>query len=409
MRNFDELIMVVVALFLLAYAVKAETINLTYAQCYQFNDTNGTMVEVCAPIWSDLNITDVRMNLTLTGTAPYSYSNSTWNLSVGVAAPPDSPSADCRLNITIVGTAPYVYTNPTANVSFYIAAPKYNQNTSLDFGQNFTNADANISCSAPQFPAINRTYNFSGNVSYSYPDPRYNLTIITQCDESYCKANIDKTLAFGEEYFNPLCNIYIKPPAKPTVNETATLEPGEVRQNSELMYSYTCKDTRGEAMMCVAEQVLLNDTIRQMHENTSALFAQLQSVNGTLFAREEELQHAHENISVSTAMLTAGDKGDKTLQLAATVGTILLVGIAGIFYIRNYLNRKPMPPSGVPEEPLMVEATRRTDEKISARFAELDKKHKDEIASLNDKLAKKVKADQLRNEAEKLDKELGGL
>lgn len=391
-------VMFTVALFFAAISalVNAETINLNYSECQTDNMSNNTY---CAVVWQDLNITDIRMNLTINGTAPFTYTNSTWNLTVGVAAPPDSPSADCRLNLSLIGTAPYFYTNLPANVSIYIAAPIYNIDTVLGFGTNFTHNETNISCSAPKFPALNTQLNISTNMTYTPLDVRYNFSVIAQFEynSSQCRDNIDQTLDFGADYYSDKCNIHIRAPAFPTINETRLLQPGETVQNAQWAYSYMCNDTSPQIMMCVATQILLNDTIRQYQENETTLRNEIVGLNTTIAQKDSLLRDREENVSVSTALLTANNIGSEWVDKLVMAFGIIVGTIAGLVYLQHWYTKKRGPPSGATEEPIMVEVNRIVEEKFEKKIKNVE----------DAKLAaeKAAKAKELREEAERKQKE----
>jgi len=149
------------------------------------------------------------------------YTNTLANITVvALVPPPNLSTSECALpNISSNLTPGQSYINGTIRIQCTIGntstCTKLNQNITLDYGQNFSNADIGVNITTRAFPSLNIERNLSyGETlnSYNSYDQRFNFTFRCQDIGNYCNQNVDRTLLSQEIFFNPICNITLRSP-----------------------------------------------------------------------------------------------------------------------------------------------------------------------------------------------------
>lgn len=116
-----------------------------------------------------------------------------------------------------------VYQHPTLPIK--VTAPaKINQTVTLKHGENITNSLYNFTYIAPAKKDINSNLSFGQN----YYDAETNISLKCQeQDLNICKQNEVIQLEMSQNYNNPLCNISVKAPPKPNLAIDLTMGYGE--------------------------------------------------------------------------------------------------------------------------------------------------------------------------------------
>lgn len=162
------------------------------------------------------------MNLRLNLIAGENYSNSTYNVSIYTF--PKLYNISKRLNYT------ENYTNTEINVTI-LPPEKKNLIRTLDFGQTHTDEDVNLTYIAPGYPTFNETKTLKCNEHVTYPLPNINI-FAPAC------IGVAKTLSYGEQYANPDYGITVTAPSKLGVSKYLT--DGEEYKNEAADIRVTC-------------------------------------------------------------------------------------------------------------------------------------------------------------------------
>jgi len=336
-KDMDLFWVIIFLIVLLIATANAETYTLNYSQCMVDNVSNHTY---CAQDFIDINITDIRLNVSIDDTAPYSYSNSEWNLSINI--------------------------DPI----------KYNLTIDLEHGQVYKHIPSNITCLAPEFPAANLNVSVYGNATYWPADWRYNISFTALClpcpqeQQIDCKeASVTKTMDYGEVYTNALCGIELTAPAKPYANDFRSLYPGEVVSNPDFGYIYTCQNTTVELVALQGENTVLRNLLKQKEANETALSTNITTLQTELMNKQDTLASYQQQITERDKELTYYREGaagnDQNVKWAVIViGTIL---IGGYLYTRG---KKKIAPTGDsdPLEIRLKELEERLSEKLGGEM-----------------------------------------